>query len=88
MSRRRIPLCATAGALLAIYQAYQVAKVSPTGGARWKSFVANITGYDVTTKTFNPLNMGITLPLAVGVGVSYAASKAKVNKYLPRPLAF
>lgn len=85
---KRIPLCATAGALLALYQLVQVAKVAPAGGARWKSFIANVTGYDVTAKTWNPLNMGIGLPLAVGIGCSYVGSKAKLNRYLPKPIAF
>ena len=88
--KRRIPLCATAGALLAINQAYKVYKDNKAAGAgaMWKSMIANMTGYNVTTKTWSALDMGITLPLAVGCGVSYAGSRFKMNRYLPKPLAW
>jgi len=47
-----------------------------------------LTGYDVVKKTWTASEAYIPLAMGAGVAVSAVGSKLKLNKYLPRPLAF
>lgn len=86
---KRIPLGATIGAALAAYTAYRCwadNKASYTNIRN--SFMLRLTGYDVVKKSWTASEAYIPLSLGAGVAVSAIGSKMKLNKYLPRPIAF
>lgn len=80
--RKKIPLAATAGLIGAVLPLVDKAIKGDLTGAG-KAAVRNFTGVKIEEGKFDPsfLWHGL-LPIAIGAGISMAASKLGLNRYL------
>lgn len=87
--KKKIPVFATAGALItgySLYNDYKLAKNDTTFANKAEGMAYYAFGYDSKTNTWaKPGNLVKTLaPAAIGVGVSMAASKMNANRYISK----
>jgi hypothetical protein len=52
------------------------------------SFMIRLTGWNPSTNAWKLSDAHIPISLGAGVAISAVGSKLKLNRYLPKPLAF